>query len=84
MHSATMKMSEAEFTTYAEAMKGLQDDPLFMCHIPDAQKLRVPLRRYVNYTTLDFNLQDCRRTVRHEAMFMQYFIYCTQINNKIQ
>ena len=66
MHSATMKMFEAEFTTYAEAMKGLFDDPLFMCHIPDAQKLRVPLRRYVNYTTLryvnyttlDYNLQD--------------------------
>ena len=50
-----MKMSEAEFTTYAEAMKGLLDDPLFMCHIPDAQKLRVPLRRYVYYTTLDFD-----------------------------
>ena len=37
MHSATMKMSEAEFITYAEAMKGLLDDPLFMCHIPDAK-----------------------------------------------
>ena len=37
MHSASMKMSHAEFLTHTDAMIALLQDPLFMDKIEEAQ-----------------------------------------------
>ena len=37
MHSASMKISEADFISYTTSMIGLLEDPLFLCHIQEAQ-----------------------------------------------
>ena len=54
MHSASMKMSNADFLVHTDAMIALLQDPLFMDKIEEAQNAVKEIQKVVKFIIVPF------------------------------